>query len=81
MLAICYYDQPNSLLSQDFYRLPLDVEHPVSGVELPVAEVPSGVSAEEVYNLQGLKVDADSELPAGIYIVKSGDTVKKVIRR
>ena len=81
MLAICYYDQPNSLLSQDFYRLPLDVEHPVSGVELPVAETPSGVSAEEVYNLQGLKVDADSGLPAGIYIVKSGDTVKKVIRR
>lgn len=81
MLAISYYDQPKALLSQDFYRLPLDVEHPDSGVDLPVAETPSGNSAEEVYNLQGLKVDGNSELPAGIYIVKSAGTVKKVIRR
>ncbi len=60
------------IIAKDFYDVAA-----IDDINIDSTDAP-----EEIYNLQGIRIDASSDqLPAGLYLIKQGSKTSKVIKR
>ncbi|MCM1401813.1 MAG: hypothetical protein NC189_07335, partial [Bacteroides sp.] len=72
-----FADNVCSLINGQAYGLTLEIVEPASAAIDNVAADHSNAPVE-FFNLQGISVDADNLVP-GIYIMRQGNTTKKVL--
>lgn len=94
-LAVSYLDGARTHIGTDYYNLPLDLSGGITDADIPggLTVAPDGdvIVADapvEIFSLQGVKVASAgagttglSDLPAGIYIVRSGSSVRKFVKK